>query len=89
MKNRLNALRAWLAHDCIMMAVRFDMNVAMRRAHTLVCHAAARAAIEAGAEGDLRVRIIVDDTTDDSDNRDEWEVEPDIDLNTVVSTTVH
>lgn len=66
-KTKLEQLRAWLAHHCIMMAIRCDFNVTMRRAHTLVCHAAARAAIDAGAEGDLRVRIIVDNGIDEYD----------------------
>jgi hypothetical protein len=47
-----------------------------------VCHAAFKSALDAGATGDLTVRIIVEEDKGDPDYIDEWEMDDMPDLTT-------
>lgn len=83
-KNKIQDLREWLAHQCCILAIHFDMSTYMRRAHASVCYAAFKAAQDAGADGDLTVRIIVEGDNPNDNSTEVWEInEP------IPQTTIH
>ncbi len=75
MKDWIYRIRQRLAHQMCMWAVSLDTTTFLRRAHLAVCHAAFKAALDAGATGDLTVRIIVEEDKGDPDFIDEWEMD--------------
>lgn len=74
LKAKAQDLREWLAHWCCLLAIHFDTATYMRRAHASVCYAAFKAAQDAGADGDLTVRIIVEEDNPNDNSTEIWEI---------------